>query len=42
MEHSEKNNTDVIIFLTAKCVAGVAFSIYRRAKFEILPAIPPT
>ena len=42
MEHSEKNNTDVIIFLTAKCAADVTFSIYRRAKLEILPTIPPT
>lgn len=42
MELGEKNNTDVIIFLTAKCAAGVTFSIYRREKLEILPAIPPT
>ncbi len=42
MEHSDKNNTDVIIFITAKCATDVTFSIYHRAKFEILPVIPPT
>ncbi len=35
MEHSEKNNADAIIFLTTNCVAGIAISIYRRAKFGI-------
>ena len=35
-----KNQIDMLIFHIAKCVAGVTFSIYRRAKFEILLAIP--
>lgn len=35
MENSEKNNVDTIIFLTAKCVAGTTFSIYRRVKSDI-------
>jgi len=30
-----------LIFYTAKCVAGVTFSLYRRAEFEIQLAIPP-
>lgn len=35
MEHSDKNNADAIIFITTNCAAGIAISIYRRAKFEI-------
>ncbi len=42
MVNSEKNNADAIIFLTDKGAADVTFISYRRAKFEILPAIPPT
>ena len=37
--NSAKNNADAIIFCTAKCVAGVIFSFYRRAEFEIKLAI---
>ena len=42
MENSVKNNADAIIFHTTKGGADVTFSTYRRAKFEILPAILPT
>ena len=42
MEISVKNNADAIIFYTTKCVAGATFSAYRRAKSDILLAIPPT
>ena len=42
MENSEKNNADAIIFLTDKGAADVTFISHRRAKFEILPAVPPT
>ena len=42
MENSVKNNDDTLIFYTTKCVTGATFSAYRRAKSEILLAIPPT
>ncbi len=42
MEKSVKNNAGAIIFHTAKCAAGVTFSLYRRAEFNIQLAIPPT
>ena len=35
-----KNQIDMLIFRTAKCVAGITFSIYRRAKSDIWLAIP--
>ncbi|GEM_PF-2926608 len=41
-EDNVKNNADAIIFRTAKCAADVTFSPYRRAKSEILLAIPTT
>ena len=36
-----KNNAYAIIFHTTICLAGTTNSIYRRAKSEILLAIPP-
>ena len=42
MEISVQNNADALIFHTAKCVAGATFSFYRRAEFNIQPALPPT
>ncbi len=42
MEDSVKNQIDMLIFHTDIGVAGVTNIYYRRAKSEILLAIPPT